>query len=387
MDFVGKLKLPVFTTAERDAITTWEDGHAIYNSTVGGEQVFGTGVWTTLGSSGGGSAVGQRYYVQFRGQTGGTFDASAKFQYDSSRESLTVGVAGTNLSNNPCSINSDVNDFSQSNVQNVNAGSSASSDIVATANNGNDNTNYVDLGINSSTYNDPTFYITGANDSYLYSAGGNLAIGTADVNEDLIFFTGGTTTTNEVARAKANGNFILRAVALALNTVTGFSYIRSLAGIPTGTPTAYTGNAPIVVDGTNNALYFYSSGAWRTVVTKYNNHFNDESSRNANSTTYLTLTSLSLTGLVIGRSYLISVSMEGNNNTAANKSTARATIVGGAEIFEHTFNANISNAWATASANIKLTATATTHTVLFEGRGSTNSGASFRRLRINLNEI
>jgi hypothetical protein len=42
-----------------------------------------------------------------------------------------------------------------------------------------------------------------------------------------------------------------------------FLYVPTCAGVPTGTPTAKTGYAPIVVDTTNNKLYFYSGGAWR----------------------------------------------------------------------------------------------------------------------------
>lgn len=51
--------------------------------------------------------------------------------------------------------------------------------------------------------------------------------------------------------------------AIATNATNGFFYVPGCAGTPTGTPTAYTGRVPIVVDTTNNKLYFYSGGAWR----------------------------------------------------------------------------------------------------------------------------
>jgi hypothetical protein len=51
--------------------------------------------------------------------------------------------------------------------------------------------------------------------------------------------------------------------SLATNATDGFLYIPACAGTPTGTPTAVTGMAPLVVDSTNNKLYFYSGGAWR----------------------------------------------------------------------------------------------------------------------------
>ena len=51
--------------------------------------------------------------------------------------------------------------------------------------------------------------------------------------------------------------------ALATTATDGFLYVPTCAGTPTGTPTAITGMAPIVVDTTNNKLYFYSTGVWR----------------------------------------------------------------------------------------------------------------------------
>lgn len=60
-----------------------------------------------------------------------------------------------------------------------------------------------------------------------------------------------------------NGNAIVNTGAIATNATNGFLYVAGCAGTPTGTPTAYTGRVPIVVDTTNNKLYFYSGGAWR----------------------------------------------------------------------------------------------------------------------------
>jgi hypothetical protein len=59
-----------------------------------------------------------------------------------------------------------LNNYLQLNIQNLNSGSSASSDIVATADNGNETSNYVDLGINSSTYSTGTI-TGGVNNAYL----------------------------------------------------------------------------------------------------------------------------------------------------------------------------------------------------------------------------
>jgi hypothetical protein len=52
--------------------------------------------------------------------------------------------------------------------------------------------------------------------------------------------------------------------SIATNATDGFLYIPSCAGAPSGTPTTKTGFIPLVYDSTNNILYAYSGGSWRT---------------------------------------------------------------------------------------------------------------------------
>ena len=66
-----------------------------------------------------------------------------------------------------------------------------------------------------------------------------------------------------VGQFDANRNATIGAGTLATTATNGFLYVPTCAGTPTGTPTAKTGYAPIVVNTTNNKLYFYSGGAWR----------------------------------------------------------------------------------------------------------------------------
>jgi len=81
-------------------------------------------------------------------------------------------------------------------VQNNCGGCNASSDFVATANNGSCSTNYIDLGINSSTYNQAAFNAQYPNDGYLYTSNANLVISTAHVGAKIVFTTDGITTNN-----------------------------------------------------------------------------------------------------------------------------------------------------------------------------------------------
>ena len=131
-----------------------------------------------------------------------------------------VGIGSTTFSANPEALlvyqnsatsfnviggKGNLNNYLQLNIQNQNSGSNASSDVVATADNGNESSNYVDLGINSSTYN--TAAITGGiNNAYLYSAANDFIIGNSTAGKNLIFFTGGTAAANEGMRINGTGN-------------------------------------------------------------------------------------------------------------------------------------------------------------------------------------
>jgi hypothetical protein len=53
--------------------------------------------------------------------------------------------------------------------------------------------------------------------------------------------------------------------ALATDATTGFLYIPAMAGPPTGIPDVEAGRAPLVVDETNDRLYFFSNGTWHGV--------------------------------------------------------------------------------------------------------------------------
>jgi hypothetical protein len=90
--------------------------------------------------------------------------------------------------------------------------------------------------------------------------------GTNDMPGRLVFSTtaDGASSPTERMRITSAGNVVAGgSAALATTATNGFLYVPTCAGLPTGTPTTITGMAPIVVDTTNNKLYFYSSGVWR----------------------------------------------------------------------------------------------------------------------------
>jgi len=177
---------------------------------------------------------------------------------------LTVnnGGTGTPLANSAASFFGDVNSFSQVNYQNLNAGTSASTDFVATADNGNDTTNFVNFGINSSTYNLGTFTIAGAAEGYLYSQSTSLAIGTATAGAFTKFFQGGTLAANEIARFAPTTNNLLvgttsdgagtskmRVAGVIESTTGGFKFpngsVQTAASQPAGPAQINLGTTPV----------------------------------------------------------------------------------------------------------------------------------------------
>lgn len=124
----------------------------------------------------------------------------------------------------PLQIFANYNTFAQVLMQNWSNGTDASSDFVATNDQGTDETYYIDMGINSSTYANAAYNIGGANDGYLYTSGGNLSVGTTE--SVIKFHTGGTTLANN-------------RVVIAANGLTSLSNIRAVGNV---TATYYFGN-------------------------------------------------------------------------------------------------------------------------------------------------
>ena len=123
-----------------------------------------------------------------------TFGNREKLLVDAGTSTINAVVAKGNLDN-----------YLQLNVKNSSATANASSDIVATADNGSETTNYVNMGINSSA--NTANYFGGANDAYLYNLGQNLLIGTGTAAKSVAFLTGGgTQSTNERLRIDGVGN-------------------------------------------------------------------------------------------------------------------------------------------------------------------------------------
>jgi hypothetical protein len=160
-------------------------------------------------------------------------------------EILYVDGGTSNSPNNLVTLSGNVNGYMQLNIQNENNGNFASSDIVATANNGNsdpnDNTFYIDMGINSLGYTTGNSNIlNGTNSAYLYSNATEFYIGNGAPNYPLIFFTNG-----------AGGSY-------GNNTANGAERMRIAANGNIGIGTTSTGTYKLNVSGNVNASGGYT---------------------------------------------------------------------------------------------------------------------------------
>ena len=92
------------------------------------------------------------------------------------------------------------NDFVQFALKNLNTGSSASTDMIVYTSNGDNDSGFMDMGITSATYSNPTFGITGKDDGYIFmsapsgtTGNGSVIIATDSTGQhnDIVFSSNG----------------------------------------------------------------------------------------------------------------------------------------------------------------------------------------------------
>ena len=194
-------------------------GVKTFESTISGSSgsAYGYHINPTVSQSGTAAYIGLLVNVS-EGATGSGTHYLADFQVDGASKlnidsegnvtaarSFAAG-GGTIFPNVVGNFSGNTDSYLQVNIQNLNDGTSASSDFVATADDGDDSSNYVDLGINSSGYNSATLVYGGAHTAYLYASDSDLVVGTAGATEALKFFTGGDANANERIRVTSAGN-------------------------------------------------------------------------------------------------------------------------------------------------------------------------------------
>jgi hypothetical protein len=175
--------------------------------------------------------------------TGAQTVSGVKTFADSGVFSLS-GIIPLNVDNNPLSVVGSGNTYVQVNIQNRATGTTATADLVITANNGTDSANFINLGINNSGYNDPTFSNGSGLDGYLFVNGGSLDIGTQTTGTNIEFHIGGTTAAKTIARINEFGLNIVSGTLTASNILynTGNQTISGIKSFATGIDIINSGN-------------------------------------------------------------------------------------------------------------------------------------------------
>jgi hypothetical protein len=172
-----------------------------------------------------------------------------------------------------------LNSFAQFYAQNLNSGSSASTDIVAYNDLGDGTNNFIDMGIASSNYTEVAYPIFTPASGYVYNDGGELIIGTATATKDVLLFAGGVASTNWAARISGTDQSILTKAGLAVGGTLGvtgaasFSSTVALSANPTTALQAATKqyvdnqvtagihiHEPVLVTTTANLTATYTGG-------------------------------------------------------------------------------------------------------------------------------
>lgn len=170
--------------------------------------------------------------------------------------------------------------FAQIYNLNQNPGTSASADFVAYNDLTTDGyTNFIDMGINSSTYSSVDYPLFTPGSGYLFHDGDHLYIGTATTNKDVVIFTGGVDTPNEAMRILGTDQSVELVGNLSVGgtlTVTGAAEFDStvlLSADPTlalqaatkqyvdnATSNGFHVHTPVLVATTGNLTATYNNG-------------------------------------------------------------------------------------------------------------------------------
>jgi len=271
-------------------------------------------------------------------------------------EKLYVGTqlvvadnAGFNtLTNTIAYFGANVNTFAQINAQNIGGGTASSADFVATSNNGNDTINFINFGINNSSFTDASFTIAGANDGYLYTQGGNIAIGASAANKDIIFFQGGTLTANEVGRWANASGLVIKKTTDATSVDTGALQVDGGVGI----------NKQLWVGGTTNlqtttatSVNITGSGASLSAVGATFTGQITNSNGTASTTTGTGAVIISNNGGLAVGGQVTAQLVKVISTTTAGSGSGALQVAGGAYIAANMFIASTAANTATATAN------------------------------------
>lgn len=194
-------------------------------------------------------------------ETGNVGIGNSSFDVDNP-ERLLVDL-GVTTSVNAIYAKGSINSYMQMNIRNLSTGTQSSSDYVATANNGTETTNFINMGINGSGY----VYQAGNpietgkfNDGYIISSGNDLYVVNNNATKGIIFLAGGTAPANEAMR-------ITSAELVGIATITPTAKLDVGGTFKLGTAGSVLNNMfKTSVSITDNSNITYSASLTKTVT-------------------------------------------------------------------------------------------------------------------------
>jgi len=193
--------------------------------------------------------------------TGSSILWGASNFFDNNAPDVLGIYAGNVGSYNLISAHATVDDYLQINIRNFSTGQNASSDIVATSDTGNEETGYINMGINGTNYVGSKIHDV-PNDGYLFHTGSNLIIGTATPNAAVTIFAGGETYRNGKLRLRANNNHELSGSMYTSGSVSVTGSLQATHFIlPTVAPTTPQTGSMYFSD---SFIYVYTGTFWCT---------------------------------------------------------------------------------------------------------------------------
>ena len=158
-------------------------------------------------------------------------------------------------------------DYSQVAVRNIGYNANSSTDVIVYTNNGTDDAGWIDMGITSNAFNDPSFTITGDHDGYIFvevpvntAGNGNLVLATGGngVANKIVFAAGGLDTDNTQMVITPDENVHIEINTTSVNASTGALTV--VGGVGT------TGDLNVLGDVTINGSLTVVGGAFETTT-------------------------------------------------------------------------------------------------------------------------
>lgn len=216
---IGDSNLTYYTIVDTDT-GAWEVGYGTYTSsgsTLSRDFVYASSNANALVDFGAGT---KEVFVTYPAEQAIYQETNGSLKLVGGTIGLTQdGTEGTTLPNTSFQAFTTGNYYMQANQQNLSSGAEASSDWVATADNGTDTEFYMDMGMASSGYNFPGFSAFKANSGYVVSTGSDLRIIAGKYGavtpgpQDIVLVAGSLLDTEERMRIKGDtGNIILDGV-------------------------------------------------------------------------------------------------------------------------------------------------------------------------------